>query len=987
MAMNNSDFLSDAVALDLGKSGVKIAETLEIEVENEWWRLINAADVTDAKVFNKRTFPQGAVEGGELKLGNLSSKGLQMSQGWDAATVHNNRIHCIKVDEVVYYYALTYEKRIQEAYLRVWTDTEEIAKVLLTAYSYSASLLKGAYYDFANNRIVAAYRTRCGYYSFSTSSGTPSIRASSIKSSDFYTTETFPEAPGAIYSFFLSSAGGAKMKKKIPVVHENVPNQINNIFSNTDATELTAITNFSLSHGLHPFYMRAAESAAVAWVDIFSGAIGYVLESENWGTARYFPAVPDILNNSVVGLGAAMLPVDGEFLMVATRGYKTGNATKSVGYSFPENFALIGSYPLGQGVSRLFGYVGTTVHAYNLTISTMFLEYIGIATTAWPYGDVECVKIGEEGDLDLIAFMRTTGLWDVVAFRPKLGVYNRVTNQFLWFWDDYNNTSIFPYNKTSGLQEARKAGGTFHRFDDSLLFCKVFYISNSTCILESIVVPVSYIMGCTSSAEVSSTLVAFGAVRGSFTGPAANDHSMSAPGPTGSLTAILHDDSFFYVMMLENNGANPSGQLDVYTILKSNRSQFSMVDHRYVFMNSTTSGMRLLSSTLQRRDGDYLYDSKVASVAPGSDNLIRVGSTHRDGPSAIAFWDPTVRPNTITAVKCATGPETIKDYINTTIMPCLDEFGEAVTYTTYGTEMRLFGAAWDLSNKMGNDIEKWTAPFAPNFAVMDQTADAVVYFGAITNGELPYIKHSAKQGLLSGMYAIKISDATLYTITLGNVCSGGMSAFSPCGSWIAYRSISGMNRMISTGALLADGMGGEIGEGGSAELYTYEYLNRQFIPYPFAREGIRAELSNISKTTKITLPETQDHLIRGLLAAGTDFRGSRCILRRIFPDHAADEAGSDIVLLDGYIQDWSYVPEKAGIAFTVSKTLIDVGGQFPKRLMNMGCSHVFKGSRCRYLGEEGRCLKTKTFCTSLANQLQFGGFPWVAARQRRVMWK
>lgn len=186
--------------------------------------------------------------------------------------------------------------------------------------------------------------------------------------------------------------------------------------------------------------------------------------------------------------------------------------------------------------------------------------------------------------------------------------------------------------------------------------------------------------------------------------------------------------------------------------------------------------------------------------------------------------------------------------------------------------------------------------------------------------------------------------------------------------------------------LPTDGMGGESGGEAVSSSLIYVYLDRAFVPYPFAREGIRAELSNISKTTKITLPETQDNLIRGMLAAGTDFRGSRCILRRVFPDHL-NEAGSDIVLLDGYIQDWSYVPGKKGIAFSVSKTLIDVGAQFPKRLMNMGCSHVFKGSRCRYLGEEGRCLKTRAYCTSLGNLNQFGGFPWVAARQRRVMWK
>ena len=35
--MNKSDFISDVVALDLGKSGVKVAETLEININNEWW--------------------------------------------------------------------------------------------------------------------------------------------------------------------------------------------------------------------------------------------------------------------------------------------------------------------------------------------------------------------------------------------------------------------------------------------------------------------------------------------------------------------------------------------------------------------------------------------------------------------------------------------------------------------------------------------------------------------------------------------------------------------------------------------------------------------------------------------------------------------------------------------------------------------------------------------------------------------------------------
>ena len=69
--MNKSDFISDAVALDLGKSGVKVAETLEMQIGNEWWRLINSSEPTTLSVFDRREGMQPAVVGGVLSTDNM----------------------------------------------------------------------------------------------------------------------------------------------------------------------------------------------------------------------------------------------------------------------------------------------------------------------------------------------------------------------------------------------------------------------------------------------------------------------------------------------------------------------------------------------------------------------------------------------------------------------------------------------------------------------------------------------------------------------------------------------------------------------------------------------------------------------------------------------------------------------------------------------------------------------------------------------------
>ena len=128
----------------------------------------------------------------------------------------------------------------------------------LTANSSDDNYRIGAYWDNVNSRFVVSWKPT---YAFNLAGAQVAYSAYAFTmASDFWTVEVFPESPGAIYSFFLSTAGGAKVKKHIPVYGVNVQTQAIEISNNNDATALPAITNFSLADGLHPFFLRAALS-------------------------------------------------------------------------------------------------------------------------------------------------------------------------------------------------------------------------------------------------------------------------------------------------------------------------------------------------------------------------------------------------------------------------------------------------------------------------------------------------------------------------------------------------------------------------------------------------------------------------------------------------------------------------------------------------------------------------------------------------------
>jgi len=308
----------------------------------------------------------------------------------------------------------------------------------------------------------------------------------------------------------------------------------------------------------------------------------------------------------------------------------------------------------------------------------------------------------------------------------------------------------------------------------------------------------------------------------------------------------------------------------------------------------------------------------------------------------------------------------------------------ALSFRRGYTSGYVLGASYVYATE-GHEYLPITVPFNVRTQVVDEWNDIAIVVGAVDSGEIQYFRMTALGGRVNEIRAWSAETDEVYTVALAETPFGGAQFITFTGSEIVFRDLSGWVKYFTSGVTTDAWMSGGSG-GAEPPPVIYDFEEMEFIPYPFAREGIRAELSNISKTCQVTLPETQTHFIKGLLAGGFDPRGARCILRRIFPDHAEVEGGS-IILLDGYIQEWAYSPKREGIIFTISRTLLDVNNAFPKRLMNMGCSHVFRGTRCQYMGATGECLKTKTFCTSLGNVNQFGGFPWVASRQRRVMWR
>lgn len=989
--MNNSDFLSDAVALDLGKSGVKIAETLEIEVNNEWWRLINASDVTEASVFSNRRFIDPVIIGDEIHLeGNLKELGIiypfraseftyQKSSVVVVPEAGAQPVYCYlghrRTDSYGGYYQLG-----QWPIIEVKKEDGTVLGVYNpnTMYWYAYNFL---FFDSVHNRFIGVSHDGVQYCSTITiglDGSTPSMSSRTYGAYKAYAphreVKSFSEKPGYVYSLFYT--GGflyVKETEITPGVNYSTLGTATVIYNDScikvDGTAASGGAGWL-------FFSRAFNSIGVMWRES-GGGLRYALQSESFATTYSFPDLTFGGTKKIESVGNFIIPKEGEFIVVKTSTLSTGVLTRPTGWSFPANFVVIGTAEVAENIGVLLGKVGTTLYRLEINLTSMVITKIWAVTLPnEPVSTAEMNLVYAKNGYEIYANSLESGM---------MFCLNTTSESLGWCFSkaggDWTTTSLWPY----GYAEKE----AFIRAGSNIIFVKRYATGSYTPTYwhAARVVDLQSLTTCPNLSSVYALMQTAGIT---VVNPIKYSYYYDMYGHSPRPSHSIEDDAYYY--LIDNAWMANGNQVGVVKFVKPT---VTMLAQLYQFSAGYVYG----SGTAPIQWSEFL---PFGFIEPGheyskwtefqeTDGVI-VSYVCANNSSSTDYYLLVVNGVNVYGAngmysRAATGPF-IGTYTGRYLRypSPLGEKHSRLIFNGGGTTFGIDGASFtEALTTCAGYSTRVTLPFTYGYGILGTISKKFYALSNITEGDISWARFHAKEGLEREVYAVRASNLAEVYVIKGIEISGGWADANFQGRIIT--GVTGTGKTVAVDLQAADDEGYSGSSGGEeATSYVYQYYNRQFIPYPFAREGIRAELSNISKTTKITLPETQEHLIRGMLAAGTDFRGSRCILRRIFPDHVADE-GSDIVLLDGYIQDWSYVPEKAGIAFTVSKTLIDVGGQFPKRLMNMGCSHVFKGSRCQYLGEEGRCLKTRAFCTSLGNLNQFGGFPWVAARQRRVMWK
>lgn len=989
--MNNSDFLSDAVALDLGKSGVKVAETLEIQVGEEWWRLINAADVSTVRAYQGRRHPSPVIVGGELNLTTYTNQvSLASGSTYNKPTTTDQPFTGIAFtdDMSPLYYTIHHERGTSAYFIATLFNANGTFIKTIQGYNTSAAIVGyGTFWDNVNKRIMVTYynpsRTDHLYATITANAFSFAIGATyNVSTSGYTQPKVFPEQPNSIYTLFKQN-GALLVKRTNPTLGQSASSVGNSVCNFSGATNITVASNYNFEQKeADLFYSRTHESVGVAWVDTGTRYLYYALESENWETVHLLSqetAKPYIYLHSFGNLVLpSQLEEGGEYYVANLRKQENDNIKLPTGYSFPSNLSVISACAGTSNDFRILGNVGPNLYMYcvnyaNMTITKTpsnpvalsFTPEVSNSTSEWSY---EIVKVGESGNRELF-FLQNYGLArvNVDTRAALLFCYDKNIGEILWIWgnSEWSSSSIFPNTYSN-------PGSSWSNWKQQILQKVENYIGiiQGRCANISIIqmeyywVSLPSILACNDSMEVTALLTnrKYQNIYSLQESPCGACPIRPLSWQNVSITWDVVLNMYCFVL-----SPHTHQESRIFYVNKDTMT-FAAISNAVspTFVSST--GIRFSSGAALYLPDERRYCFNFSGVDEGVDAYIRysrnTSTTYLVGQSNVAQATINNMGGGIPWVVSLNKPDLLY-------------YPSAASNTVY-----LSGGSINNCTTQ----RRFTIPHTFYKYMVSEFDDEMIFLGNITSGNIPYTRIKCFEADYINSLIVTATDFTkTYTLNKGFTAIGGTHTFYSYGSWQIYRDSTSRMWIVDTGASLSEYIGGDV-EAPDTSPVIYDYLDRQFVPYPFAREGIRAELSNISKTTKITLPETQDNLIRGMLAAGTDFRGSRCILRRVFPDHI-DEPGADIVLLDGYIQDWSYVPGKQGIAFSVSKTLIDVGAQFPKRLMNMGCSHVFKGSRCRYLGEEGRCLKTRAFCTSLGNLNQFGGFPWVAARQRRVMWK
>lgn len=994
----HEDFFAEAVKEDLGKSGIKVAETVEIEGPSEWYRLISSASPATVRGYTSRIFPEPVIQEGSFDLGFVLSEPFY-TQGSGIASAIDPQSHTIAdimnkelvnkfmifedVEGVLTPRIVTIYKVARsgtsyyDTYVRVHNldGTERHTFNVFQASDSSSYVILTGFWDHTNQRIIFSkgYWTGVKQAVYGVLGNSSLVNAGNtgvFTVSNLHEVQVFPECPEKIYSLFLGAS--VVVKTTTPTLGQSATSVTASVISTGDGVTVSVASNYRSGEAFL-FYSRTHESIGLVWVDATNGRLYYALESEEWVDAYLLSSAFASRGEILKYFGNLVLSgteEGGEYYVAGTTKLPTGIIQRPAGYSYPENLSLMGLARSSSGHFKIFGRIGATCYVFGVNRSTK--EIISQDSVDLGFSinsDYAPIKVAESEDRELFLLCRFSAGY---AQRSILVNMDKSTGLIVWVWgqdEDHWAGALSPFPHISA---STRSSLVFRIKDELFLWGLELKKSDHRW------VSVNSVLDCETADAFDvllreQTLFYTADIFSRVFGTSGNMVGPQIYIPTQVVSYGETVDSVFFVVA---NGRN-NNYMTVFHLSKSTKDFLSAAA-----TSSAGYGFGYVGSILAPDYEGYDYNM-AGATDPDSEQGIK---------NIYLWWNANnlrVFENSVTSsVGGALLSSFFDNYKGFGFVTGLYGVSYAILYLPGDTTIYPVIFNRNVSHPSQSRLQRTIAlSHSARHVLVNEFEDYILVLDNISSGDIAYTEVRGMELDDSQGIVIKATDFNeTYSLDKGFASIGGVMVASFKGSYALYSDFANRTWAIATGAQIDDFVGGISPIEGVSGNYIYQYYDYQFIPYPFAREGIRAELSNISKTTQITLPETQTHFIKGLLAGGFDPRGARCILRRIFPDYMAEEGGS-IILLDGYIQEWAYSPSKEGIIFTVSKTLLDVGNAFPKRLMNMGCGHVFKGDRCQYAGATGLCSKTKTFCTSLGNVNQFGGFPWVAVRQRRVMWR
>jgi len=994
--MGRYNEFSDDIVNALSSGALKVAEALEVQdPTGAWWRLIQAKDPTTAQVFLNRTFPDPIVADGVMTLDPMQVNGKVSgyTTGYTTypATVIAYRdtdmepfIISVYVSADTYMHGLIYDK-------------DGNLLTALTPCNVGDYVLLHAVWDHVNQRVAVAarYSGKSWHYSFGLNSTAVSFGGYTYTdpSAGYMPPVSFVEAPNDIYTLF-DNAGVLSVKKTTPTAGMSIKTLNDILMTSGGAVTVTAATGYRAGQ-VALAYSRLLQSVVVFWVEDLTGDLYFAAESEGWATPHLVATGFCAANEKLEHAGTmALITVgedNGEYYIFHRTKTDEGILTRPGGVSYPANMKIVGATRGTSSDFRILGSVGSDWYILEVDYDTMEIKAMSPGYYAGfdPYGTWGKYKQGfffhklaESGDLELFVVHACGGVVSKYASHDaSIICYDKANHVIKWVWGAQNewlDSNIFPatYSVPTSFWYQHRDHFIL-RIADQIIFWQMQYNTSSPS--EHYVIPIDTLFACQSSQDITDLLLA--------EYQAGRRHYIS------DVETIMTDPytaySFFLPLWASNTTTwdEVAGRYRVVLFSSASYSDYDMWRFRYWDFDMNTWDLVAVSDDYLNRpqNGYGIVAAASQYEADGTYRYNLMGTNENADPylrwyvlaAKIGLYDI----NGSRAYLYSLNGDRLAHIMAT------NSYGHVVCSSVNGTNIYYTGLDFITGSTAQRRIP---VSFTPDerCVLVSEPEDKLIYMSQITDGEIYYVKLSAFAGNDKDIIAIRSEDFTKQyevSITDDNVIGGWYDVIGH-GSYVYARSLAGQIYIVTTGAALDEFMGGTGEQGGEAQSIIYNYATQDYIPYPWEREGIRLEVSKLTKTCKVALPDTPDATIKNMLLAH-DFRGCRCIIRRLFLDADLQNGAPDLPLLDGFIQDWGYSTDKGAVVFSVARPLIDITSTFPRRVMNMGCSHVFKGKRCQYQGPDTYCSKTWEDCVAKGNEQNFGGFPWVAARQRRVMWK